>query len=222
MLGVLLILAFLAVRADSAEKPTVVPELAGGNAKAAVFADNGFFDAAHRCLDRYPFSKFQADAGAHQQDCLADYMEDHKATPQAIAFMLAAPVPAAVSAVRDYNVAVVVHAAMMWADGSDGWAIVGRSGELVPLWTPPALDDDPTYREFQRLFPGTSLWGDRLAWPRREATESGGLGLAFTFTLKTCHACKRLGIAHVIYSFDRDGRFRGTRLQRIATGRGNP
>jgi len=204
----------IAVFAGGAEKPVVVPELAGGISSAAVFGNHGFFGAARACFKQYPFSEFHADADARQKNCLADYMKRGGATPEAIAFMRAAPVPAAIAAVRSYGAAAVVYARMMWADGADGWAIVGRSGVLVPLWLPPAISHDPAYREFVRSHPDASLWSDALAWPPATSA-TGGAQLVFAFSLKVCHACAKLGTATVIYKFDRDGRFQGARLDRI-------
>ena len=135
--------------------------------------------------------------------------------------MRAAPVPAAVAAVRSYGAVAVVYAAMMWADGADGWAIVGKSGELVPLWVPPAVDDDPAYREFLRQHPDVLLWSDAIGWPRA-ASAAGGEQLAFEFSLKVCHACAKLGAATVVYDFDRDGRYQGARLRRIVAQPATP
>jgi hypothetical protein len=214
--GVIVSIVFaIAVGAGGAEKPVVVPGLVGGVSSADVFGSHGFFGAARTCFKQYPFSEFQAGADARQKDCLADYMKRGGATPRAIAFMRAAPVPAAIAAVRNYRAAAVVYARMMWADGSDGWAIVGRTGVMVPLWLPPAVDRDPAYRAFVRGHPGVSLWSDALAWPSA-ASAGGGAQLAFAFSLKVCHACARLGAATVVYSFNRDGRYQGARLERIA------
>ena len=218
--AILSVLLAIAAFAGGAEKPMVVPELAGGISSAAVFGDRGFFDAARGCFEQYPFSEFHATADDRQKGCLADYMRRHGAAPQAIAFMRAAPVPAVVSAVRTYGAVAVVHAAMLWADGSDGWAIIGKSGDLIPLWTPPAIDDDPMYREFIRQHPGVSLWSDALGWPRAESA-AGGAHLTFDSSLKVCHACAKLGTATVTYDFSGSGRFQGARLQRIVAHSGH-
>jgi hypothetical protein len=94
--GVIVSIVFaIAVCAGGAEKPVVVPGLAGGISSADVFGNHGFFGAARACFQRYPFSEFHAGAGARQKDCLADYMKRGGATPRAIAFMRAAPVPEA-------------------------------------------------------------------------------------------------------------------------------
>jgi len=220
--GVIVSIVFaFAVCAGGAEKPVVVPGLVGGTSSADVFGNHGFFGAARACFQRYPFSEFQAGAGARQKNCLADYMKRGGATPRAIAFMRAAPVPAAIAAVRNYGAAAVVYARMMWADGSDGWAIVGRSGVMVPLWLPPAIDHDHAYRAFVRGHPGVSLWSDALAWPP-SASATGGAQLVFVFSLKVCHACARLGAATVVYSFNRDGRYQGVRLKRIEASSATP
>src|SRR5713101_6064485 len=60
-----------------------------------------------------------------------------------------APVPAAISEVKSYPVAAVVHADMMFADAADGWALIGKSGDVVPLWYGVELDRDP---QFARLW----------------------------------------------------------------------
>jgi hypothetical protein len=208
------ILLAISAFADGAQKPIVLPELAGGISSKIVFDDPGFFDAARRCFEQYPFNKLGASADDHQKTCLADYMRQHGAASSAIAFMRAAPVPAAVIAERTYDAVAVVHAAMMWADGSDGWAIINKSGELIPLWTPPAIDGDPTYREFLRQHPEASLWSDRVGWPKVVSGKDGNQ-LTFDFSLKVCHACARLGTARVIYEFDRGGHFQAARLRQL-------
>ncbi|MGD0291901.1 MAG: hypothetical protein ABSC63_19990 [Candidatus Binataceae bacterium] len=162
--GSLLELMSLVALAADKEQPVVVPELVGGISSTTVFANRGFFGAAHACFKQYPYSEFHAAAGERQKNCLADYMQRHGATAQAIAFMRAAPVPAAIAAVRVYGATAVVYASMLWADGADGWAIVSKSGVLMPLWQPPAIDDDPAYREFLHVHPGVSLWSDEIGW----------------------------------------------------------
>src|SRR5271155_376319 len=102
--GCLIVLMSLAVLAAAdTEQPVVVSELVGGISSTAVFTNPGFFDAAHACFKQYPYSEFHAAAGERQKNCLADYMQRHGATAQAIAFMRAAPVPAAIAAVRVYG-----------------------------------------------------------------------------------------------------------------------
>jgi hypothetical protein len=200
--------------ASGAQKPIIVPELAGGISLTIVFDDPGFFEAARQCFDQYSFDKFGASADERQKKCLADYMTSHGAGAPAIAFMRAAPVPSTVLAVRAYGAVAVVHAAMLWADGSDGWAIIDKPGELIPLWTPPDIDADPAYREFIRQHPGASLWSDTIGWPQI-ASAANGTRLTFDFSLKVCHACARLGRATVIYNFDLRGSFQKAQLQQI-------
>jgi hypothetical protein len=198
--------------AAKAADAIVVPALVGGISSSAVFNDRGFFEAAQRCLQQNPFSDFH-DAAHRQRDCLARYMKQHGATAQAIAFMRAAPVPAAVSAVHDYA-AAMVHARMLWADGSDGWAIVGKSGALVPLWQPPEFQHDQAYTVFLHEHPGSSLWSDQIDWPPSGATD-GGQRIPVNFSIKVCHACARLGTAAVIYKFDVKVNYSGMYLKKI-------
>ncbi|HJU29159.1 MAG TPA: hypothetical protein VJ718_08310, partial [Candidatus Binataceae bacterium] len=126
--------------------------------------------------------------------------------------MRLAPVPAAISDIRHYGPVSVVHADMMWADASDGWALIGDSGEVVPLWKPPAIEDDPRFRDFAAAHPQVLLWSDSIEWPDARPIRNGGERLAFRFGLKTCHACARLGHAIVAYDFDARGRFLGAHL----------
>jgi hypothetical protein len=104
---------------------------------------------------------------------------------------------------------------MMWADGSDGWALIGDSGEVVPLWTAPPIERDAAFRGFAAQHPGVSAWSDSLTWPRGHPTE-GGEALRVRFGLKTCHACAQVGEAFVKYNFDAYGRFLGAHLVCIA------
>jgi hypothetical protein len=215
------IILMLASFASGAEKPNVVPGLVGGVSPAAVFGNHGFFGAARACFKQYPFSEFNAAAAARQKNCLGDYMKRNGAAPQAIAFMRAAPVPAAIAAVRNYGAADVVYSRMMWADASGGWAIIGRSGVLVPLWLPPPVSHDPAYLEFVHNHPGSLLWSDNLIWPPA-ASSSDGSHLRFLFSFKTCHACAKLGTATIVYDFDREGQYEGARLDRIEVQTATP
>jgi hypothetical protein len=205
-----------AVLASAAQfQPVVVPEFVGGVFPSAAFKQPGFFEAARGCLEQTKLGKHPEAAQNLQQDCLATFMRDHGASTQAIAFMRLAPVPAAISEMREYGPVAVVHASMMWADGSDGWALVGKSGELIPLWEPPQIDQSSKYVEFKSHHPGVSVWSDALSWPRAPASASAGGGLAFAFALKTCHACATLGTADVIYRFNEAGRLKSVDLLRI-------
>ncbi len=142
-------------------------------------------------------------------------MRNQGATARAIAFMRYASAPAAISAVRVYGPVSVVQAAMLWADASEGWAIVARSGDVVPLWTPPELDSDSKFQKFRAAHPDASLWPASLTWPRVIMLSDGGRELDFDFALKTCHACADVGIASVGYFFGADGDFVGAHLIRI-------
>jgi hypothetical protein len=126
---------------DPSAAAVKVSALTGGITARAAFHHPGFFDAARRCMTAYSAASNPAQADARQKDCLAIWMRRNGADPQAIAFMRFAPVPAAISEVRNYGPVDVIHAAMLWADASDGWAIVGnpemyyRSGTRR-IWTP--------------------------------------------------------------------------------------
>jgi len=214
--AVLLLLASMPAASARAQEVVTSPEFAGGVKPGAVFDDKGFFDAARRCGEKFSFAAYPADADGRQKDCLAAYMARHRASPQAIAFMNAAPVPAAISEIRHYGPVSVVRANMMWADGSDGWALVGDSGEIIPLWTPPKIGDDPRWRRFLGRHPGVSLWSDSMDWPKGRPFGHGAESLTFRFALKTCHACARVGEAIVEYDFSARGEYGGAHLVRIA------
>ena len=197
-----------------AQKTITSARFVGGVKPGAVFDNPGFFDAARRCGERFPFSTYHADAERRSNHCLAAYMTKHYASSQAIAFMKLAPVPAAIHEIRHYGPVSVVHANMMWADGSDGWALISDSGEIVPLWTPPAIESDPRFRRLLDRHPGASPWSDSISWPRGRPIDNGGESLSFSFALKTCHACARVGEAIVRYDFDAHGKFLGAHLVR--------
>ncbi len=219
-LVIILITSRLAFAAESGI--SIVPDFAGGLSSSASFNPRGFFDAAHKCLEQFPFAKYQATADEHQRSCLAKWMKQNGASKQAIAFMRLAPVPATIAEVRNYGLVDVIHAAMVWADASEGWALVGKSGELVPLWNPPRLDSYPDYLKFKALHPDAIVWTDSLNWPQIRDVPVGGRELLFKFSLKTCHACANLGTADVAYQLDREGRFMGSRLIQIVTTAPSP
>lgn len=198
-----------------AQKAITSPQFAGGVRPGAVFDNRGFFDAARRCGARFPFSTYHADTERRSKNCLAAYMARHYASRQAIAFMKLAPVPAAIHEIRHYGPVSVVHANMMWADASDGWALIGDSGEVVPLWAPPAIERDPRGRRFLERHPGVSPWSDSITWPQGRPSGNGGESLRLHFALKTCHACARVGEAIVRYDFGAHGKFLGAHLVRI-------
>ncbi len=92
-------------------------------------------------------------------------MKEHGASAQAIAFMRFAPVPAAISEVKSYPVAAVVHADMMFADAADRWALIGKSGDVVQLWYGVELHRDPQFRPLRSEASRRNVMGrlDRLA-----------------------------------------------------------
>ncbi len=128
----------------------LVPEFTGGVRPGLVFRHTGFMNEARACAEKFPFSKYHAHAGGMLKDCIGQYMKEHGASAQAIAFMRFAPVPAAISEVKSYPVAAVVHADMMFADAADGWALIGKSGDVVPLWYGVELDRDPSFARLWR------------------------------------------------------------------------
>lgn len=213
----LLIVVGIAFAAES--NVSRVPEFAGGVPSSAVFNSSGFFAAAHECLEQFPFAQYQAQADQRQKDCLAAWMKHKGAGPQAIAFMRLAPVPATIAAIRNYGPVDLIHAAMLWADASDGWALVGKSGEMVALWNPPKLNSDAQYKKFKAQHPDAILWTDTLTWPQVRNDRDGGRELVFGFSLKVCRACAKLGSAEVGYQFDRQGRFDGQKLLWIAVSK---
>jgi hypothetical protein len=150
-----------------------------------------------------------------QKDCIGRYMKEHGASAQAIAFMRFAPVPAAISEIKSYPVAAVVHADMMFADAADGWALIQKSGELVPLWCGVEMDRDPQFAHFVAKHRGATLWGDSIDWPRTSLLDDGAEQFRFVFEIKTCNACAILAHANVGYDFDRNGKFAGAHLLTI-------
>ncbi len=214
-LAVILLTSSPALAAESAI--LTVPDFVGGLYPLAAFNHSGFFDAARRCLEQFPFVKYQAGAAVRQKSCLAEWMKQNGARQQAITFMRLAPVPATIVEVRDYGPVDVIHAAMMWADASEGWALVGKSGEMIALWNPPSLDSDAKYLKFKLLHPDAIVWTDSLTWPQMQNLPTGGTELLFGFSLKICHACARLGTAKVAYQFDHEGHFTDLRLIKIVT-----
>jgi hypothetical protein len=91
---------------------------------------------ARACAEKFPFSKYHVHAGRMRKDCIGQYMKEHGASAQAI------------------------HADMMFADAADGWALIGKSGDVVPLWYGVQLDRDPQFARFVAEHQGATLWGD--------------------------------------------------------------
>jgi hypothetical protein len=191
----------------------LVPEFTGGVRAGLVFRHTGFMNEARACAEKFPFSKYHVHAGRMRKDCIGQYMKEHGASAQAIAFMRFAPVPAAISEVKSYPVAAVVHADMMFADAADGWALIGKSGDVVPLWYGVELDRDPQFARFVAKHQGATLWA--IDWPKASLLDDGAEQFGFAFEIKTCNACAILAHANVGYDFDRNGKFAGTHLLTI-------
>lgn len=199
-----------------AQKAKIIPEFVGGlKAQSAWTKSADFRSAAHACLDRFSFSKYRSRSDKLQKDCLARYLKAHGADPQAIAFMRFAPVPSVIAKLHKYRTADVVYADMMWADASGGWAIVGKSGEIVPLWAGINLTSDRRYRAFIKNHPRATLWSNRLDWPHVKNVGDGGQRFVFRFQLRNCNACAALADADVAFDFNRSGAFIGTHLEKI-------
>jgi hypothetical protein len=198
-----------------AQPAVLVPEFTGGLRPGLVFQHAGFMNEARACAEKFPFSKYHVHTDRMQKDCIGQYMKEHGASAQAIAFMRFAPVPAAISEVKSYSVAAVVHADMMFADAADGWALIGKAGDVVPLWYGVELDRDPQFARFAAKHQGATLWGDSIDWPKASLLDGGAEQFGFAFEIKTCHACAILAHARVGYDFDRNGKFAGTHLLTI-------
>ena len=194
---------------------TVVPAFIGGAKSDAVYRDPNFIKAARECAILHPFQQYMAETPKVVSACVEKYMKSHGASAQAIAFMRFAPVPAQISELRNYGPVSVAYAEMLFADRGDGWTVIGKSGELIPLWAPADISQDPQFSEFRKSSPDVDLWPDGLTWPRASTTANGGERLVFTFQLKTCHACAIAANAELAYDFDRNGRFLGTHLLKI-------
>jgi hypothetical protein len=117
--------------------------------------------------------------------------------------------------VKSYPVAAVVHADMMFADAAGGWALIGKSGDVVPLWHGVELDRDPQFARFVAKHQGATLWADSIDWPKASLLDDGAEQFGFAFEIKICNACAILAHANVGYDFDRNGKFAGTHLLTI-------
>jgi hypothetical protein len=207
-------LGLVNIPAAGAQTVTTVAQFKGGVGSNAVFNNTGFAEAAHSCTVKYPFSKFR-NADQLRKNCLAAYMKAHGASRQAIAFMRYAPVPAAITQVRMYSSAAVVYAKMMWADASGGFALIGKSGQIVPIWEPPSFKEDPRYEACAKGHPELTLWATSVTWPVVRRLGGGGQTFIFTFAARTCHACANVCKVAVAYDFDYVGKFKRVRLFKV-------
>ena len=217
--AVLIVLGLFVVPIQSVNAQSAVnlAPFAGGATRSAVFANPGFFDAARACAEKSPYKSNPEHSGQLQTDCLAAFMKLHGAGSQAIALLRFAPAPAAISELRRFGPVSVAHIDMMWADAADGWALIGDSGDVVPLWDVPSLQQQSLYKAFLERHPDTVLWSDSLNWPRVRAAENGEEALTFDYTLKNCRACAILGHASVTYFFTAHGKFSHVELTRITS-----
>jgi hypothetical protein len=216
---VLLVLGLFVVPIQSvnAQSAVYLPSFTGGATRSAVFANPGFFDAARGCAEKFPYKSNPEHSGQLQTDCLAAFMKLHDAGSQAIAFMRFAPAPAAISELRRFGPVSVAHADMMWADAADGWALIGDSGDVVPLWDVSILQHQSLYKAFLKRHPDAIPWSDSLSWPHARTAENGDETLTFDYTLKNCRACAILGHASVTYFFTAQGKFSHVELTRITS-----
>jgi hypothetical protein len=175
---------------------------------------------ARACGEKFPFSKYHVHAGRMRKD-IWQYMKEHGASAPGDCLMRFAPVPAAISEVKSYPVAAVVHTDMMFADAADGWALIGKSGDVVPLWYGVEMARHPQVARFEAKHQGATLWGDSINWPKTSLLDDGAKQFGFAFEIKTCNACASPAHANVGYDFDRNGKFIGTHLLTIVPARRN-
>ncbi|MGH8011743.1 MAG: hypothetical protein ACREQ4_04500 [Candidatus Binataceae bacterium] len=155
---ILLSVAILTLASGTgAQTVTTIKQFKGGVRPDAVFNNSSFFNAACACTGQYSFPKFRQHTNKMRKDCLARYMKAHGASTQAIAFMRYAPVPAQITQAKIYSSAAVVYARMMWADASGGFTLIGKSGQVVPMWEPPDFRTDPRFKTCAEGHPDLTL-----------------------------------------------------------------
>ncbi|MGH7987448.1 MAG: hypothetical protein ACREQX_14315 [Candidatus Binataceae bacterium] len=199
----------------AAQTVTMIAQFKGGVRPNAVFNNSGFFNAARACTEQYPFAKFHQRTDELRENCQAKYMKAHGASAQALAFMRYAPVPAQITQVKIYSSAAVIYARMMWADASGGFALIGKSGQIVPMWEPPDFRTDPRFQDCEKGNPDLTLWATSLTGPQVQRLGGGGNTFIFTYDARTCHACANVCRVAVAYDFDYIGKFKRVRLFKV-------
>jgi hypothetical protein len=205
---------------------TRLPEFAGGVRAGAKLADPSIiYRISSACYDRY--SSAPNDSSERAETCILEQLRHAGAGPQALAFAryaAGASGPAAIAHIHRHRVADAVYADLYAADISGAWFLIGRSGDVIPLWALANLEDDARFAAVLKRFPGASLWmpeGANAAF-HVEDLPRGGQRFIFPYDLKTCHACASVGTAAVGFDFDAAGNFTGMELTGIAAASSAP
>jgi inhibitor of cysteine peptidase len=169
-----------------------------------------------------------ADLGGRELDeCFADAMQSHGASPEAIAFTRSLGSGGFVRRFREagrVDIAYVVYP--FRANENHGILLVNGEPPVIDvddiaLIPKGAMEQDKTYEAIRKSCPKVTMWpGDRslslTKYPMVEALPGGGQGFVVPYTLRNaCHACEVLGTVFFSFDFDRGGQLVGIRYLRI-------
>ncbi len=164
------------------------------------------------------------------ESCALDAMARHYASPSAIAFSKSMAASGVVY-LREFRKAGRVDVGyieyVFRANELDG--VVLLNGDPSPIdvddpqyLTREMLAQNSVYQELAKKYPNASVWpADRSnpRLPEMRPRKSGGQDFLVRYLLRDgCHACAEIGNARVIFSFDANGKFTGTRLQNVVPG----
>ena len=82
------------------------------------------------------------------------------------------------------------------------------------------ISQDPNYSRLKSQYPNLELWLAGADFKSAQAKADGGQHFIFSYILVNgCHACYVGSRAEVAFDFDSNGKFTGTKLLKLVTGR---
>ncbi len=180
---------------------TRLPEFAGGVRDGAKLADPSII---YRISEACPTTA-----------CVIQHLKHAGAGPQALAFARYTTdvfeARGAIASIHRHRVADAVYADIDAGDIAGAWFLIGRSGDVVPLWTPVTLELKPRFAALLKSYPGATLWmpEDPHARFRVQDLPRGGQRFIFDFGVKRCHVCKVDSVVAIGFDFDAAGAFTG-------------
>ncbi len=166
-----------------------------------------------------------AEFGGHQlEECFTEGMQRSGASPEAVSFT---KIFGDGTYVRRFREMGRVNVAYVFRP----FRLNANRGILLVNGKPPVIDVDDVallpkegmeqtemYAAIKRTFPKVTLWpGDRsVKYPLIEFLADAGQSFSVPYALRNyCHACKILGTAFFSFDFDKEGKFTGTKFQRV-------
>jgi hypothetical protein len=153
--------------------------------------------------------------------CFVSFMQEHGASPQAVAFAKLTDNTGYLRAFRKVGPVGIAYVAYPFrANTNYGYLLVNGDPPMVDVddlkLLKGALSKDPAYAKLLLRYPNAAIWPeDRFSTelPILERLENSGQRFIVAYHLTDlCRACKGLGKVRLAFDFDASGKFLGVKM----------